>query len=203
MSKVLCRILGGDYKEDGDTGRHVLCWTIVNREREGADIKLTVSLIRVILSFGAASVTSHRPGPCCVVQRFSGTFSTPPSPTSSTLLLRLLPVCAMAKGAKRSKLKAALSPVRDVLLPSKSPPIPEGSPDDEDLMSELMSELDSRDKTVQVEAATVLHDMQKSRSINDSPLKPESPTVDKKDSKSRYKARQVGRFRVYIKFLEI
>lgn len=99
----------------------------------------------------------------------------------------------MAKGTKRSKLKAAISPVRDKLVgsPTKSPPVSENSPEEDDLLDDLMAELDSRDTTVQGEAATMIQEIQQNRAVNESPLSLVESPSQRQDSKSRHKARLV------------
>lgn len=58
---------------------------------------------------------------------------------------------------------------------------------DEDLMEDLMAQLDSKDKTVQEESATVLNEMQLNQVAD------QIEKSKKQDSKSRHQARQVGR----------
>lgn len=82
-------------------------------------------------------------------------------------------------GSKRNKLKKVLSPSS-----SSSPPLPE---DDADLMDDLMTQLDSRDKNVQVESANMLQDMQSNHDMNIA-----EQASQKQDAKSRYQARQVS-----------
>ncbi|THH32125.1 hypothetical protein EUX98_g2074 [Antrodiella citrinella] len=79
----------------------------------------------------------------------------------------------MAAG-KKNKLRKMLSP------PATSPPPPSVHPEDDDLMDDLFSQLDSKDQNVQAESAAVLTEMQVHQ-----------PATAKKDSKSRHKARQV------------
>jgi OTU domain-containing protein 6 len=80
-------------------------------------------------------------------------------------------------GSKRAKLKKALSP------PSSAPPPPELAANDEDLMEDLFSQLDSRDTTVQLESAQVIQEIEGNQQalIED--------TSSKKSSKSRHTAR--------------
>ncbi|KZP24849.1 cysteine proteinase [Athelia psychrophila] len=80
-------------------------------------------------------------------------------------------------GSKRNKLKKVLSPSS-----TSSPPLPE---DDADLMDDLMTQLDSRDKNVQVESANMLQDMQSNHDMNIA-----EQASQKQDAKSRYQARQ-------------
>jgi OTU domain-containing protein 6 len=108
----------------------------------------------------------------------------------------------MTKGSKRAKIKQALSPVRNLspsALKSPSPSNHVTSPppledladeDQDDLINDLMAELDSRDKTVQVEAATVLQEIKMDGAVNGNSTS-ESSQNRKKDSKSRHQARQV------------
>lgn len=83
----------------------------------------------------------------------------------------------MAK-SKRAKLQKAFSPS------SSSPSVPDDNADDPDLMDELLAHLDSKDASVREESATVIAEVQ-SREVADASPPP------KKDSKSRYLARQV------------
>ena len=81
-------------------------------------------------------------------------------------------------GSKRNKLKT-FSPAKSTLHP------PTTSPEDDDLMNDLIAELDSRDNTVQAESAAVLNDMQ---------LNQQAQQIDisrKRDPQSRFQARQV------------
>ncbi|KAJ3485674.1 hypothetical protein NLI96_g4791 [Meripilus lineatus] len=80
-------------------------------------------------------------------------------------------------GSKRKKLKKILSP-------TSPPPPPEPTMNDEDLMEDLMAQLDSKDKTVQEESATVLNEMQLNQVAD------QIEKSKKQDSKSRHQARQ-------------
>jgi len=82
-------------------------------------------------------------------------------------------------GSKRNKLKKAFSPS----LPTTSPP--QMAADDEELMSDLMAQLDSRDQTVQSESANVLNEMQVNKHAGMA-----EASRQKQDPKSRYQARQ-------------
>lgn len=78
---------------------------------------------------------------------------------------------------KKNKLKKMLSPPQ---------PAPMDDPvDDDALMDDLFAQLDSKNEVVREESATVLKEMQ----INEVAQKAEE--ASKKDSKARYKARQV------------
>jgi hypothetical protein len=123
----------------------------------------------------------------------------------------------MTKGSKRARVKAALSPVRDILSPpgTKTSPsrsttnsiatdsLEPQSDEDGDLMDELLAELDSRNHTVQGEAATVIREIEMSRNVNQSPLSTASGAKSpdsigsslsgKRDSRSRHKERLVRR----------
>jgi len=57
--------------------------------------------------------------------------------------------------------------------------------DDDQLMDDLLAQLDSRDKTVQAQSATIINEMN---------LKEQADNIEageKRDAKSRFKARQV------------
>lgn len=94
----------------------------------------------------------------------------------------------MGNGSKRQKLKKALSPVSGRSSNTISPPNPPpgDEEDHEDLMDQLMAELDSKDTTTQTEAATVLNEMNVVQAAENGPAEKGA-----KDSKARYKARQV------------
>ncbi|KAJ3786604.1 hypothetical protein GGU11DRAFT_804888 [Lentinula aff. detonsa] len=77
-------------------------------------------------------------------------------------------------GSRRNKLKKAFSPPFQ-----QSPPLAE-STDDAELLDDLVAQLDSGNQTVQAESAQVIRDMQRQETLKDT----------KKDSKSRYQARQ-------------
>lgn len=62
--------------------------------------------------------------------------------------------------------------------------------DDDALMEDLMSQLDSRDTTVQGESATVLHEINVERAANSPPPAASQPP-QKQDSKARHRARMV------------
>lgn len=68
-----------------------------------------------------------------------------------------------------------------MIAPSPSEPVM----DDDELMDDLLAQLDSKNKTVQAESATVINEMQ----LNDVANQIEKSS--KTDSKSRHKARQV------------
>ncbi|KAH9975168.1 hypothetical protein BJV74DRAFT_863126 [Russula compacta] len=79
-------------------------------------------------------------------------------------------------GSKKNKLRKVFAP---------SPP-PTSNAVDDDLMADLLTELDSRDKTVQQESATVLEEIQTQQAVQAS-----APAPDKAGgSKHRFKARQ-------------
>jgi OTU domain-containing protein 6 len=82
-------------------------------------------------------------------------------------------------GSKRNKIKKAFSPTKTVESPP--PPITE----DNDLMDDLFAQLESKDKIAQETSAEILKDASLD-SVADS-LEQEG----KKDSKARFKARQV------------
>ncbi|KAI0064626.1 cysteine proteinase [Artomyces pyxidatus] len=79
-------------------------------------------------------------------------------------------------GSKKNKVKQLFSPP-----PSETPTL---DPADDELMDDLLAQLDSRDKAVQHESATVLEDMQ----VNQVVVQDEK--AQRTDSKSRYRARQ-------------
>ena len=87
-------------------------------------------------------------------------------------------------GSKRSKLKKALSP------PFAKTPEPERTMDDDALMDDLLAQLDSRDKTVQSESASVLNEIHINKAADTPPPAP-APPSQKQDSKSRHRARMV------------
>jgi OTU domain-containing protein 6 len=78
-------------------------------------------------------------------------------------------------GSKRNKIKKALSP-KSVYSP------PPDNTNDEELLDDLVAQLDSRDGTVQHEAATVIQEVEQ---------KANEQANSKKDSRSRFEARQV------------
>ncbi|KAF9069681.1 OTU-domain-containing protein [Rhodocollybia butyracea] len=78
-------------------------------------------------------------------------------------------------GSRKNKLRKAFSP------PFQASPPPESN-DDSALLDDLMSQLDSENQTVQGESAQVIQEIQMNREIDNS---------KKKDSKSRYMARQM------------
>lgn len=80
-------------------------------------------------------------------------------------------------GGKRKKLKDILSP--------PSNPAPASTVEDDELLDDLFSQLDSNDKTVQNVSAEVINDIQLSQ------LQDQKP---KKDSKTRFLERQVCMF---------
>ena len=84
----------------------------------------------------------------------------------------------MAPKKTKNKIKKMLSP------PSQSPP-QEDLADDDALMDDLMAQLDSKDSAVREESATVLQEMQ----VN--AVAQELDSAPKKDSKARFRARQV------------
>lgn len=79
-------------------------------------------------------------------------------------------------GSKKNKLRKAFSP------PFQSSPPPPETNDDAALLDDLMSQLDSENQTVQGESAQVIQEIQMTR---------DTDNTKKKDSKSRYLARQV------------
>ena len=79
-------------------------------------------------------------------------------------------------GSKKNKVKKVLSP--------QSAPV-EDTVDDDALMDDLLAQLDSKDDTVRKESATVLNEMQINKVAD------QLDSAPKKDSKARYKARQV------------
>ena len=81
-------------------------------------------------------------------------------------------------GGKRKKLKDTLSP------PPNAPPSAAAAEDDE-LLDDLLTQLDSNDKTVQNVSAEVINDIQLSQ------LREREPQKSKKDSKTRFLERQV------------
>ena len=84
----------------------------------------------------------------------------------------------MAPKKAKSKLKKVLSPPQ--------PPLPqEDLVDDDALMDDLLAQLDSKDEVVREETATVLQEMQVNK------VAEELSSAPKKDSKARFKARQV------------
>ena len=85
-------------------------------------------------------------------------------------------------GGKRKKLKDILSP-----SPSAPPPIP--TVEDDELLDDLFSQLDSNDKTVQNVSAEVINDIQLSQL-----QEKEESQKQKKDSKTRFLERQVCMF---------
>lgn len=88
----------------------------------------------------------------------------------------------MAGGKNRAKLKKVLSP------PTQSPPPIEGSADDQgELLDDLFAELDSRDPSVQQEAAQVISEIR-----TNSPVVSPSPSDSKKGSKQKFKEREVS-----------
>ncbi|KAH9934763.1 uncharacterized protein B0H18DRAFT_1114622 [Fomitopsis serialis] len=89
-------------------------------------------------------------------------------------------------GSKRSKLKKALSPP----FTAKSPES-EHSMDDDALMDDLMSQLDSRDTNVQAESAAVLNEININNAA-EAPPPAASPPSQKQDSKARHRARMEG-----------
>ncbi|KAI0273367.1 hypothetical protein BC834DRAFT_947610 [Gloeopeniophorella convolvens] len=78
-------------------------------------------------------------------------------------------------GSKRNKVKKIFSP--------SPPPPPVGDSVDDGLMDDLLAELDSRNKTVQLESATVLGEIQVAQAAS-----PDSKSSS--GSKNRFKARQ-------------
>lgn len=85
-------------------------------------------------------------------------------------------------GSKRKKVKDILSP------PKKSPPpVPAG--EDDELLDDLISQLDSKNNTVRNVSAEVINDIQLSQ-LQES----EEPQKQKKDSKTRFLERQVCMF---------
>jgi len=58
--------------------------------------------------------------------------------------------------------------------------------DDDDLMNDLLSQLDSRDQTVKEESTTVLNEMQLEKQANELEVKP------KRTAKDRFQARRVS-----------
>ncbi|OBZ75475.1 OTU domain-containing protein 2 [Grifola frondosa] len=79
-------------------------------------------------------------------------------------------------GSKRNKIKKMFS----------APPPPEPTVDDDELLDDLMAQLDSKSQTTREESATVLNEMHIDKVADD------LETGSKQDSKSRFKARQVG-----------
>ena len=84
----------------------------------------------------------------------------------------------MAPKKAKSKLKKVLSPPQPA-LPQ------EDLVDDDALMDDLLAQLDSKDEVVREETATVLQEMQVNK------VAEELGSAPKKDSKARFKARQV------------
>ncbi len=71
------------------------------------------------------------------------------------------------------------------MLSPETPPPPEQTLDDEELMDDLLAQLDSKDKTVQGVSATVINDMQLGQVAD------QIDKSQKQDSRSRHRARQV------------
>lgn len=85
-------------------------------------------------------------------------------------------------GSKRNKVKKAFSPAK-ALAPQDPPAEP--IIEDDGLMDDLFAQLDSKDKTVQEESATILQEADMNavaESLDSAP---------KNDSKNRFRARQV------------
>jgi len=82
-------------------------------------------------------------------------------------------------GGKRKKLKELLSP-------PQSNPAPASTVEDDELLDDLFSQLDSNDKTVQNVSAQVINDIQLSQL-----QEKEKQKKQKKDSKTRFLERQV------------
>lgn len=87
-------------------------------------------------------------------------------------------------GSKRNKIRKALSPTKNLSPPA--PPIV----DDDDLMDDLFAQLDSKEKSAQQQSAEILKD------ANIDSVADDLEKEDRKDSKSRFKARQVCLFRI-------
>lgn len=85
-------------------------------------------------------------------------------------------------GSKRSKIRKAFSPTKN-LVESPPPPIT----DDNDLMDDLFAQLDSKDKTAQETSAEIL----KEANLDSVADNLERDEENKKDSKAKFKARQV------------
>lgn len=85
-------------------------------------------------------------------------------------------------GSKRNKVKKMLSPPK-ALQPVQSPP--EQVVEDEDLMDDLFAQLDSQDKGAREQSAAIL------QGSNINAVADDLDSNGKKDSKSRFKARQV------------
>ena len=78
--------------------------------------------------------------------------------------------------------------VKKVFTPSPAAPINNAIDDNtDDLVDELLTELDSRDETVQRESATVLEEIQTRQQYQAA----QAAASDKSGSKNRFKARQV------------
>lgn len=80
-------------------------------------------------------------------------------------------------GSKRQKLKKALSPDQAPPAPVMDTALP-----NDDLMDDLLAQLDSKDKTVREESASIIQDVQ---------LNQAAENTTKLDTKSRFKARIV------------
>jgi hypothetical protein len=80
-------------------------------------------------------------------------------------------------GSKKNRVKKALAPA-----PASSP----NHAVDDDLVDDLLTELDSRDKTVRQESATVLEEIQAQQAQHAAP-----PDKGGGGSRNRFKARQV------------
>jgi hypothetical protein len=110
----------------------------------------------------------------------------------------------MAKGAKRQKVKNALSPVRNLVSPgsshspsaspsfSSSATSPDENDSDSELLDDLMAELDARNGSseAQAEAGVIAREMQMNEKVNESHSSL-NPLAWRKSSKSRHQARQV------------
>ena len=77
-------------------------------------------------------------------------------------------------GSKRAKLKKVFANASGQSHPANA--------DDDDLVDDLIAQLDSRDTQVQAESATILNDMH---------LNKQGEAQGKRDTKSRFIARQV------------
>lgn len=91
---------------------------------------------------------------------------------------------------KKNKSKKSVTPPQLALQPS------EDTRDDDALMEDLLAQLDSKDQVVRQESATVLQGMKVNEVANDLHNAP------KKDSKARFKARQVKSFGIFLSLLK-
>jgi len=82
---------------------------------------------------------------------------------------------------KKNKAKSKHAP--DVLDIN---PLTDSNGDDDDLMNDLLSQLDSRDQTVKEESTTALNEMKLEKQANELEVKP------KRTAKDRFQARRVS-----------